>query len=249
MSSSRFRFPVLSAIGLAGMLLSTAAFAADMRGPIPVVSGPPVEEFFSSWYVRLDGGYRANDLSTGQALGIPFATSSYKDSGTIGGGIGYKWNWFRGDITFDYGNAPKFVGDTYASPLVNAPFHVTAKLATYTTLANAYIDMGTWCGFTPYIGGGIGATYLKPSGFALTDTTGTTYSTIGTDAKWTFSWAAMGGVSYAFSPVFLIDASYRYLSLGEARNMVSMIPPALGDVTYGNLTAQEFRLGLRYLSP
>ncbi len=31
--------------------------------------------------------------------------------------------------------------------------------------------------------------------------------------------------------------------------MVSMIPPAQSDVTYGNLTAQEFRLGLRYLIP
>jgi opacity protein-like surface antigen len=47
----------------------------------------------------------------------------------------------------------------------------------------------------------------------------------------------------------MLDASYRYLSLGEARNAVSMTPPPTGDVTYGNLTAQEFRLGLRYLIP
>ena len=246
MSRSR----ILSVIGIAALALTSAAQAADMPSiPMSAPVGTQVTEFFSVWYARIDGGYRANNLSNGQALGIPFATTEYQNSGTIGGGVGYKWNWFRGDITFDYGNAPKFVGNTYASPLVNAPFNVTAKLATYTTLANAYIDMGTWWGFTPYVGGGIGATYLKPTGFALTDTTGTTYSTIGTGAKWTFSWAAMAGVSYAFSPAFLIDASYRYLSLGEARNTVSMVPSALGDVTYGNLTAQEFRLGLRYLIP
>jgi len=219
-----------------------------MRGPVPVIA-QPVEEFFSGWYLRLDGGYRANDLSGGQALGVPFATTDFKNSGTVGGGAGFKWNWFRGDVTFDYGNAPKFVGDTFANPAVNAPYHITSKIATYTTLANAYIDLGTWGGFTPYVGGGIGATYLKPSGFLLTDTTGTPYSTLATDAKWTFSWAAMGGISYAFSPVFLVDASYRYLSLGEARNAVYSYPASSGDVTYGKLTAQEFRLGLRYLIP
>jgi opacity protein-like surface antigen len=230
--------------------MGSAAFAADMRGPMPVpMAGPPVEEFFSSWYVRLDGGFRANNLSTGQALGIPFATTDYKNSGTIGGGIGYKWNWFRGDVTFDYGNAPKFSGTTFANAALNAPYTVTAKIGTYTTLANAYIDMGTWWGFTPYIGGGIGATYLKPSGFALTDTTFTTYRSLTPDAKWAFSWAGTAGVSYAFSPTFLLDASYRYLSLGEARSMVNVQPPPVSDVTYGNLTAQEFRLGLRYLIP
>ena len=35
----------------------------------------------------------------------------------------------------------------------------------------------------------------------------------------------------------------------EARNAVSMYPPPSSDVTYGKLTAQEFRLGLRYLIP
>ena len=248
--SSRLNFRMLSAVGIAGMTLGSPAFAADMPSyPMPGPVGAPVTEFFSNWYLRLDGGYRANDLSGGQALSVPFATTDFKNSATVGGGVGYKWGWFRGDVTLDYGNAPKFVGTTFAGPGLNAPYNVTSKLATYTTLANAYIDMGTWWGFTPYVGGGIGATYLKPSGFTLTDATGATYSTLATDAKWTFSWAAMGGISYAIGPAFLVDASYRYLSLGEARNQVSIYPPASSDVTYGKLTAQEFRLGLRYLIP
>jgi opacity protein-like surface antigen len=32
----------------------------------------------------------------------------------------------------------------------------TADIMSWLGLANAYIDMGTWCGFTPYVGAGIG---------------------------------------------------------------------------------------------
>ncbi len=53
----------------------------------------------------------------------------------------------------------------------------------------------------------------------------------------------MAGLSYAISPGLLLDANYRYLELGEARSTVT----PLGDVRYGDWTANEFRLGLRYL--
>ena len=134
--------------------------------PYQRVPGPQVQEFFSAWYLRLDGGYRFNGISGGEALGSTFINSGLKDSASIGGGVGYKWGWFRADVTFDYGSGPKFVGDTLG------PQHVTAKLSSYTTLFNAYIDLGTWWGFTPYIGAGVGTSYLKPAQFVLTSPAG-----------------------------------------------------------------------------
>jgi len=70
-------------------------------------------------------------------------------------------------------------------------------------------------------------------------------STISGDGRWTPSWAVMAGVSYLFSPVWLLDISYRYLDVGKATS-------TLWDgttVQYGDWTAQEIRVGLRYLIP
>jgi opacity protein-like surface antigen len=237
---NRTRFARL--IGLAVLIPMGAARAADMPYGSYVAPGPQVQEFFSAWYLRLDGGYRVDSVSGGTALGNAFTSSSLKDTGTIGGGVGYKWGWFRADVTFDYGSGPKFVGDTAATD------HVTAKLSSFTGLLNGYIDMGSWWGFTPYIGAGVGTSYLKPAQFVLSNPLLVT-STIASDAKWDFSWAAMAGVSYALGPSFMIDASYRYLNLGEARSSVYQPAGAPGEVKYGNWTAQEVRIGLRYLIP
>ena len=54
----------------------------------------------------------------------------------FGIGAGYKWNWFRVDITTDYAGKANFKGD-YASP--NA---VHRPIDTWTMLANGYIDLG-----------------------------------------------------------------------------------------------------------
>ena len=40
----------------------------------------------------------------------------------------------------------------------------TADIRSWMGLANAYIDMGNWCGFTPFIGAGIGFATLSVSG-------------------------------------------------------------------------------------
>lgn len=232
------RFALL--VGLLPLASTTTARAADMPYSAP---GPQVQEFFSAWYLRGDVGYRFNSVSGGSALGSNFVSSDLKDTGTVGGGVGYKWGWFRADITFDYGSGPKFVGDTLG------PQHVNAKLSSYTTLFNGYIDMGTWYGFTPYIGAGVGTSYLKPGQFTYAGPSGAVSTTISADTKWDFSWAAMAGLSYAIGPTLIIDASYRYLDLGEARSTIATVTPPPGEVKYGNWTAQEVRVGLRYLIP
>ena len=41
--------------------------------------------------------------------------------------------------------------------------YVTAHLNRTTPMFNAYIDLGNWWGFTPYVGAGIGVSYLQSS--------------------------------------------------------------------------------------
>jgi opacity protein-like surface antigen len=225
---------LLPAIGAVSLALTAAASAADM--PSFPMRGAQVTEYFSSWYIRVDGGYRFNEITKGNLLGSNFSTSELKDSGTIGGGVGYKYAWFRSDITVDYGTRPEFIGNTAAQT-------VNSRLNNYTVLWNGYIDLGSWYGFTPYVGGGLGYSFLKPADFNLS---GLLFPTLATDSKWTPSWAAMAGISYLFSPVWLVDVSYRYLNLGDS---TSNLQNGTGLIKYGQWTAQEIRLGLRYLIP
>ncbi len=39
--------------------------------------------------------------------------------------------------------------------------YITASLSRTTPMFNAYLDLGNWWGFTPYVGAGIGASYLQ----------------------------------------------------------------------------------------
>jgi len=218
----------------AGLALGGAVQAADMP-QLDLPTKPPayVQEFFSPWYVRFDGGYRMNSLSGGTSPFGGLSRTTIDDLATVGGGVGIKWNWARADVTFDYGIQPKLSGTAGGVTF-------TEKLQNFTTLLNGYLDLGTWYGFTPYVGAGLGYSYLKPSDFAVN---GLPLPT--NQSNWTFSWAAMAGASFAVSPDISIDVGYRYLDLGQTETAI----PAPGNVNFGDWTAQEIRFGLRYLIP
>lgn len=223
-------------LGATVLALTAVAQAADMpQLPLPAMKAP-VQEFFSPWYVRIDGGYRMNEIKGGKLLGTAFSDSKLTNAPTIGGGVGLKWNWFRTDLTIDYGSEPKFEGFLIAGTPA-----VTAKLNNTTVLWNAYADLGTWWGMTPYLGLGVGTSYLKPVSF---QTNPATLFAVQNEAKWNFSWAGIVGVGYAISPGLLVDANYRYLDIGTA---TTSIPALLSKVEYGDWTGHEFRIGLRYL--
>ena len=97
---------------------------------------------------------------------------------TGGAGFGYRWNdWLRFDATWDYRNGPggsrqATVVCPYGLTGVSSPAGVPLGFLYDTTntcdasasvrqfdnafLANAYFDVGTYYGFTPYVGGGLG---------------------------------------------------------------------------------------------
>ena len=95
---------------------------------------------------------------------------------TGGAGFGYRWNdWLRFDATWDYRTGPggsrqATVVCPYGLTGVSSPGGVPLGFLYDTTntcngsasvrqndnafLANAYFDLGTYYGFTPYVGGG-----------------------------------------------------------------------------------------------
>lgn len=229
-------FRLLIAAALCAATTGGGAHAADPPGNwLPDLKKAYHTDLISGWYVRGDMAYRWNTIGSVEAP-TDVTGWTYKNTWAIGGGGGYKHHWFRADVTVDYAQRADFVGDT-AAP---ASFYST-RIDAVTVLGNAYLDMGTWGGFTPYVGAGVGMTYLRTTQF-----TSSTWQVNDDGRRWNFSWAAMAGVSYHISPSLLIDVGYRYLSLGEA--MTGLIPQGASDrLTFRDLTAQEIRVGLRLM--
>jgi opacity protein-like surface antigen len=101
------------------------------------------------------------------------------------------------------------------------PIVAGGKLWTSTALANGYVDLGTWFGVTPYVGAGVG----------------TSFNDLNSVSRWNFAWALMAGAAYHLSPNLSVDFGYRYADLGTATAF---------DLSQVEVTAHEFRIGLRY---
>ncbi len=215
--------------------------AADMPRyqtdlPLPREESPlRVDEFVSGWYLRGDLGYRfqrlggASDVVNGE-----FASKDLKNAGVLGLGAGYKWRWLRLDLTGDYAWRARFTGSNDGGLTT-----VGAKLESYTLLANGYVDLGTWWGFTPYLGAGIGSAYLTMSGYETNPATVDANST----SRWNLAWAVHAGVSYNISHNTLLDLSYRHVDLGS----ITGGPQSVNPLTLKHLSGDEVRLGMRFL--
>jgi opacity protein-like surface antigen len=222
---------------LAIALLAACAAPARAADMPPFFQAPPlpVQEFASGWYLRGDLGYRLNSIDGASSRLAPDITgTSIDDSWSVGGGFGYKAGWFRGDVTADWSNGTKFIGNT------TVPTDYRMNVEAVTALANLYLDLGTWYGFTPYIGAGAGVSWLR---------TGEVFSisypvdNLPKEAHWNFAWAAMAGVAYNFTPSLLLDVNYRYLQMGDA---ITRGDVWVNQVTVKDLSSHEFRVGIRY---
>lgn len=231
----------LQVMGAALLMLAPAvADAADMPGypalPEPL---PPRDEFTpqlveltSGWYLRGDIGYRFQSVSGASDSVTTYSDTSIHDPVVLGLGAGWKYGWFRADITGDYAWRSEFSGSNGATT-------VTANIDSFTVMGNAYIDFGTWYGMTPYLGAGIGGAYVTMANYESTPPTGqpaVNYS------RWNFAWAAMAGVSFAITHDWLIDVSYRHVEMGDVLG-----GPSGNELTVDNLRGDEIRIGFRYL--
>jgi opacity protein-like surface antigen len=243
----------------AAILLPTVAFAADPPPPPPNI--PPPVEYGSSWYVRIDGGlkwYRDPVITFSEpTLGydVPGAgemiNESISRSWLIGIGIGFQLsNHLRFDFTFDH----EFPGEIYGELECPAPCTVdpdpeysieTADLSVSTFLFNTYFDLPMSHGFTPYVGAGVGFARLTTSNVAFTNPDGTTGTWTGT-STWNFAWALMAGVEKEIDENWSIDASYRFVHLGDAQSITTLGPTSDTPINYTNISAHEFRLGVRF---
>lgn len=214
------------AASMALLLTVGAANAADLYQPqpAPIQDAPEVTvQEASGWYLRGDIGYSFNHLRGAEYFQgsnsnlVDFDHASIKDSLILGGGVGYQINnYLRTDVTFDYLDRAKFNGGTtgYCSGVL---CHSSDKsdMRAYSIMANAYVDLGTYGYVTPYVGAGIGGSYVKWS--KLRNTICDDSSVDGcyeTDhdggGKWRLTYALMAGATIDVTCNLKADIGYRY---------------------------------------
>ncbi|MBB4303023.1 opacity protein-like surface antigen [Rhodobium orientis] len=230
----------------AAMLLSSTAFAADLLEP-PIIEHTPEVipvEVGAGWYLRGDIGYAVMQAPDAYWNNTNFHGESLDNTWTGGVGFGYDFTeYFRSDITFDYHGNAEFRARTRCAPGCGTTRERTT-LDAWTIMLNGYLDVGTWQGFTPYIGAGIGTSYIKTDNVVGHNPVPPASRFEGNE-QWNLSAAAMAGASFEVAPGLMVDAGYRYLWMGDA--ISGNARGFRGKVHFEDVAAHDIRVGLRYM--
>ena len=258
----------LKTFALAGLLsaVSSAAFAADLL-PAPVLAPQPVPvEVSSGWYLRGDVGVGALDLRGTNAVDVSTPAVPYVydrlqdqvgDQAFVGAGIGYQFNgWLRADVTGEYRTQTdwRFNAEDRTFGAAGGFNVTTGKFSSAVGLANAYVDLGTWGGLTPFIGAGVGFAHhmfgsVNDQGYGAY-AGGFGYG--GEHDKTSFAYALHAGLGYHVSPNLKLELAYRYLNMGDAETgTVSCLPACPGNLKtiyrLKELESHDIKIGMRWM--
>ncbi|MCR4269210.1 outer membrane protein [Nitratireductor sp. ZSWI3] len=250
----------LKALGAALLLVvPTLAHAADLYIP-PVVEAPPplpvAEPAFGGWYIRGDIDYhwsklRGTEYITYGCCGNvapgtdDFDTTKLKGALSLGAGVGYQINrYLRTDLTGDYWFKSDFEGTT--SGICGGVACTSTDVSAYSALlllANAYVDLGTYHGVTPYVGAGIGGAYVMWDDLENVISGGPTVVHKGS-SNWRFAYALMAGASYCLTENLNLDIGYRFTHINGGRmfEYAAGVAPGFDK----GINVHEARAGLRY---
>ncbi len=289
-------FKSLTALALAAVLLPLSpVHAADYDPPIYVDQAPDYQpvEVGSGWYLRGDVGYAINKPYEFSETPAGFSTNTQGFSGSVG--MGYHFNdYLRGELNFgmlptsSFDNA--FVttcARTQTTTVVNSTGAITSQISAlespvascngsnngqnraFDGMASAFVDLGTYVGFTPYVGGGVGIAYTSYSltqnarrcvngnPVSTTDGSGNTTTvtvtcldpsnytgTVSSEKQFSLAYSLDAGFAYQVSKNLSLDVGYQYVALPSAK-YVSFDNTGTPSINKG-LSYQSVKLGLRY---
>ena len=248
---------------------AAASAALLCLGAIPAYAADPVEvpvvevQQFGGWYLRGDIGMSNQRLGNldyvgfGDAAQHGFLEDGTFDAGITGQiGVGYQFNdWLRADVTGQYRGKTEFSAlDFYSNPALGQygtnQYH--AKKSEWLFLANAYADLGTFSGITPYVGGGIGASRNTISNFTDDNILNGGGGYADSASQWNFAWALHAGVGIKATDRMTIDVGYSYVNLGDgqtanAHNYDDRFTRANPEpFKFKDITSHDFKVGVRY---
>ena len=154
---------------------------------------------------------------------------------------------FRYDMAYTYRAPRDYSGNVDFLNLdqTGGPFtgtNMNTEIRSQTLMFNVYYDLGNWRNLTPYVMGGIGASYNTidtihlPGAVGLSDITHRR-------SDWSFAWTLGAGLQYKMSERAALDFGYRYVNFGSVK---SIDTGCCVPFKFKDLDAMEFRVGLRY---
>ena len=217
-------------------------------------------EDFGGWYLRGDIGMSNqkvgslfNVLYNAPGTGVQAVGMGFDSAGIAGLGVGYQINpWLRTDVTAEWRGKANFHGLDIVSfngaPVGTDEYH--ASKSEFLTLVNLYADLGTWWCVTPFVGVGVGWSYNTISSFMDVNTVNNGVATGAEFSKWSLAYAVHAGLAYKVTNNFTIEASYRWVHLGDAASGDLVTFNGINNVNnpmeFRNLTSNDFRLGVRW---
>jgi opacity protein-like surface antigen len=231
-------FKLLAGAAAVALIAGTPALAADLIVDVPV--DEPVAVADMGWYLSVFGGAQWTSISAddssppggqffdfdsdigwqfGVALGANFTDNLRGEVELSSGAVGLS------EVTISGGPAPgPFDNDTYA---------ITDGSASVSyLLGNLWFDIDTGSGFTPYIGGGLGAGYVTAEGTAV----GTPIDMSG----WGWAYQVGAGVKIDVADNMALDLGYRY------KAVVGAELEGGGDDAVADLGSHVVQVGLTF---
>jgi opacity protein-like surface antigen len=229
-------------------------YDGGLKGGYDVPPPPPTDRG-----IYFKGYVGAADANVGEIWTEGFLDGNFsvhdkdiKSSPLFGLGVGWQaLHWLRFDLTGEYrGDALFVASDSYTDiGFGDGTNEYQADIKSWLGLANAYIDMGNWCGVTPYIGAGIGFATLSVEGIrdVNTHTSGVGFGADHTNTN--FAYAFYAGASFDVTPEVALDLSYRWANLGDAQSGTVTAfdgTQSINGVFVRDITSNDVMLGMRY---
>ncbi|MBO0664059.1 porin family protein [Jiella sp. MQZ9-1] len=281
---NKFLSTAVAMIGVWAICVPAAHAADIIEQPSYVAPPAPAPVETSGWYLRGDIGYNFKSKTSGyyNFYNVGFGDDgidnvehydeiALKNSANFGAGLGYRFNdMFRTDLTLNYvrtgasgsSRCGYLVEVGYGlDPVTNDCRYSDASHASiWTAMANAYVDLGTYGGITPYIGAGLGAAHVKyddvsneiSCGGGLCGTqTAIFRATHPGLSSWRFASSLMAGASVDITQNLKFDAGYKYTRIagGRATGYDSVDTAAGASGTQGTdngFNIHTVTAGLRY---
>ncbi len=242
-------------IALVGLVSVNIAKAADYDPPIVIDDAAdyvPVE-VGSGWYLRGDIGYKFNTPYRDSNFGPSPIFSHEENSLPINGSIGFGYrftDYFRmeanlGLMTSDSSSLDYLTADGLG--VVVSDVSVATKNEMWTGMINAYADLGTYVGFTPYVGAGIGvAATMRKYSFSQNFVDAGIVDTVFRDdaTQYSFAYSVGAGVNYELTRNLSLDVGYEYFAAPQAE-YVTLVTPTTYAIHSG-VDYHQIKLGLRY---
>jgi opacity protein-like surface antigen len=263
----------LAVAGAVALGVSGTAFAADLPPP-PAFEAPALRGSVSpsGLYLRGDigigiqniGKYGQDDVAS---VNGTFNTPIHNNPVFVGAGIGYRINnWLRFDLTGEYrGKSGIGVNDNLSFQgftTINQTNTYRGDLSSFVGMANAYVDLGTFCALgclTPYVGAGVGLARNEISGVTdqgvqnfplLGGTSSPTFGYAANNSKTNVAYALMAGVGYEINKNLTLELGYRYLNLGKAESGLIQNAFLAGQTSrplkLRDIDSHDIKIGMRW---